>query len=173
MAGRVLVFTGDGKGKTTAAVGMAIRAAGHGGRVRIIQFIKSDTRTGESECLTGFPSVEIEQAGLGFSPKPGSSTFRRHREAAAAGLARARETLRAGQFALVVLDEVISATAAGLVTEEDVMNVLEAASPKTDIVLTGRGAGQTLLEMADTVTEMRCVKHAYDAGLPAMKGVEF
>jgi len=171
-APRMLVFTGDGKGKTTAALGMAVRAAGHGMAVKIIQFIKADASTGELAAFAMLPTVAIHQTGKGFVPPPDRPAFACHREAAAAGLRMATEALCGGRYGLVVLDEICTAVDRGLLAEADVVAALKAACADTVVALTGRGATAGLITLADTVTEMHCIKHGARAGWPARKGVE-
>ena len=168
---RILIFTGDGKGKTTAALGMALRAAGHGMSVRIIQFVKNNPHTGELHALQRFDNVQVTQAGLGSVPPPDDPKFTQHQEAARDALALAGEAL-AGPWDMVVLDEICFAVSAGLLAESQVADLLGRARTDTCIVLTGRGATPGLIDLADTVTEMRCVKHAMDAGREAQRGVE-
>lgn len=171
--GRFLIFTGDGKGKTTAALGMALRMAGHGRRVLIVQFIKSDGSTGEIQALGRMPGVELVQKGLGFIPKQAGEARERHRQAAVEALEYAHQALAEGGRDLVILDEICIAVSAGLIEEERVLAAVEAARAETCLVMTGRSAPARLIERADTVTEMRCVKHGYRAGIPAQQGVEF
>lgn len=170
--GRVLIFTGDGKGKTTAALGMALRAAGHDMRVLIIQFIKKRKDTGEISAVENLPNIEIVQTGLGFVPPAGSESFGKHKGAAEAGLIRAAKALTTGAWDVIVLDEICGAVGAGLLEETEVIAILQKASSKTIIVLTGRNATQGLIDIADTVTEMRCIKHGFQTGWDAQKGVE-
>jgi cob(I)alamin adenosyltransferase len=169
---RILLFTGDGKGKTTAALGMAMRAAGHGMKVLVIQFVKSDPRTGEQAAASALAGIRIIQTGRGFLPPKESPEFQEHREAALAGLAQAASALESGAWDMLVLDEVCFAAGKDLLTETEVLRVLDGARPGAIIVMTGRYAPPGLIEAADTVTEMRCVKHAYAAGIEAWKGVE-
>lgn len=172
MTARVLIFTGEGKGKTTAALGMVLRAAGNGLDVAVIQFIKSAGRTGELVACRQLPNVAIQQCGLGFVPKPSEVAYAAHQEAAEAGLALAREWIQRGTR-MVVLDEVCTAVAKGLLKEDEVVAVIREASSEQVLVLTGRGATSGLIELADTVSEIRCVKHGLKSGLPAQAGVEF
>lgn len=170
---RILLFTGEGKGKTTAALGMALRACGHGMPVSVVQFIKADSTTGElaaAACLTGF---EIVQSGRGFVPRADKPAFADHRAAAQAGLQQAAERIAGGRFSLVILDEVCGAVARGLLDEHEVIEAVNRAPPHTCVVLTGRDATPGLVALADTVTEMRVVKHAMQDGRPAEKGVEW
>ena len=170
---RILVFTGDGKGKTTAAMGMALRAAGHGIPTRILQFLKADDSTGEITALKAFPHVEIQQVGKGFVPKPNHPRFACHRTAAEHGLEIATDIMQNGAYHLVVLDEICTAVSLGLLTESAVIELLQQAHGKMVIALTGRGATPALLDLADTVTEMKCIKHGMDAGIKAQKGCEY
>ncbi|MCY2925860.1 MAG: cob(I)yrinic acid a,c-diamide adenosyltransferase [Planctomycetota bacterium] len=170
---RILVFTGEGKGKTTAALGMALRAAGHGMRVHIIQFVKADPRTGEINALSHLPGVTLVQAGRGFLPPATDPKFAAHQAAARDGLAQARQALAAGDIELLILDELCLAVSAGLVAEAQVLELI-AGSGRASLVLTGRGATPGLIAAADTVTEMRPVKHLFDTNRgSAAKGVEF
>jgi cob(I)alamin adenosyltransferase len=170
---RLLIFTGDGKGKTTAALGMALRAAGHGQAVLIVQFVKSDSTTGEMAAVARLPEVEIVQLGRGFLPRNEGPSMESHRQAAVAALAAASDALQSGRYRLVILDEVCIALRAGLLTASGVIDVLSETPPGVCVVLTGRGAPAELLDLADTVTYMRCVKHAYQQGVAAQPGVEF
>lgn len=171
--GRLLLFTGDGKGKTTAALGMALRASGHGMRVRIIQFIKADSATGEVAAVKHLPGVELIQTGLGFVPPEDSHAFPDHREAAQRGLLLAEDATRSGGDDLIILDEICNAIALHLLSEERVVAVLRLAGPRQTIVLTGRDAPESLVELADTVTVMQERKHGLRSGRPAQRGVEY
>ena len=170
--GRILIFTGDGKGKTTAALGVALRASGHGMRVCIIQFVKNAPTTGEVPAIEKLPNVEIFQMGLGFVPAPGDERFADHRAAAEAALDKAKEAVGSGGYDLVVLDEVCFAVSRGLLDEESVLDVIRDLQPRMCLVLTGRGATEGLIAAADTVTEMGNIKHAMQSGRPAQRGVE-
>ena len=169
---RILIFTGDGKGKTTAALGMAFRASGHGLRSSVIQFIKGDASVGEIAAAANSAFIEIHTTGLGFLPPADSPRLVEHRAAAQAGLRKAAEIITGGQFHLVVLDEVCLAVARGLLEERQVVELVARAAPETCLVLTGREATPALIDLADTVTEMRCVKHGMQTGCPAQRGVE-
>lgn len=170
---RVLLFTGDGKGKTTAAMGMALRAVGHGQRVRIIQFIKGNPDSGELNALQKLPLVTLTQTGCGFVRGAVGEALARHCAGAREGLALARESLADPAIALVVLDEICGAVSHALLDEAEVVAALQAAHEGGVVVLTGRRATEGLLDIADTVTEMRCTKHAYHQGVAAQKGVEW
>jgi cob(I)alamin adenosyltransferase len=172
-ARRILLFTGDGKGKTTAALGMALRAAGHGMRTLVIQFIKADPSTGELAACKRLPGIEIVQAGRGFVPDRASPSFEEHCRAAREGLALAEKALENKGCDLLILDEICLAVSRGLLEEKDVLAVLEKGDPALDVVLTGRNATAGLMALADTVTEMRMVKHGLAKGFTARRGVEF
>jgi cob(I)alamin adenosyltransferase len=171
--GRLLIFTGDGKGKTTAALGMALRGGGHGQKVLVLQFIKANPYSGELAALKLIPGVEVRQTGLGFLPPPEDPLFEEHRRAAEQALQQAEEILGAGVYDLVILDEVVTAVTKKLLTEEDLIAALGRRNGQGVLVLTGRGAGPGLLALADTVTEMKNVKHGLKSGWPAQEGVEF
>ena len=170
--GRIVLLTGEGKGKTCAALGMSLRAAGHGMRVMFLQFLKNDASTGEIAALAKIPEIDIVQAGLGFVPKPENPRFSEHHRAAEAALDKARDAIESGEYFMVVLDEVCGAVTSGLITEADVLGVLDLVGEDMCLVLTGRGATPALIEAADTVTDLQHIKHAYESGLPAQKGVE-
>ncbi len=169
---RILIFTGDGKGKTTAALGMAFRASGHGLRTCVVQFIKGDASVGEVAAAATSGQIEIHTTGLGFLPPAGSERFDAHRSAVQAGLRTAFAAVTSGRFAVVVLDEICLAVARHLIEERQVEELIAQAPPDVCLVLTGRGATPGLIAMADTVTEMRSIKHAFQAGRCAQKGVE-
>jgi len=173
-APRILLFTGDGKGKTTAAFGIALRAVGHGLPTLIVQFIKARAATGEWTALRSLAGVEVRQTGLGFVPRSDDAPqFAAHRQAAAEGLRAVAEAMASGRYRVVILDEVCTAVARGLLDEASVIAALRQAPADGVIVLTGRGATPGLIALADTATEMRCIKHGFDAGIQAQPGVEF
>ncbi len=169
--GVVIVHTGDGKGKSTAGFGVALRAAGHGQRVGIVQFIKGTWKTGEQAALKRFPEVTHLISGDGFTWK----TKSRENDIASAerGLGLAAEMLSSGEYDVVVLDEVNVAMSYGYLREAEVIAAVESRPTKTSVVLTGRGAPAGLIDCADTVTEHTAVKHAFQAGIKARLGVEF
>jgi cob(I)alamin adenosyltransferase len=173
MKTRTLLFTGDGKGKTTAALGMVLRAAGHGQRALVVQFVKSDATTGELAACKNLPGVRIVQIGRGFVPPESSPAFAAHREAAAQALEFAAQAIASADWDLIVLDEICTAVAAKLITEESVLELLDRRTHPVCVVLTGRGATPRLIERADTVTEMKCVKHGLKRGIRAQAGVEY
>lgn len=170
---RVLIFTGDGKGKTTAALGMALRASGHGLRTLILQFIKANEAVGELTALEHLPGVEAIQMGRGFVPPPTNPAFPEHRQAALNSLEKAAEALRSRKYDLIILDEICTAMDKGLITEDHILELIEASGEVSCLVLTGRGATNRLIAEADTVTEMRNLKHGLRKGITAQKGVEY
>jgi cob(I)alamin adenosyltransferase len=175
--GLVIVLTGDGKGKTTSAFGQALRAAGWGHAVTVIQFIKGAWRTGEVEALARVPlPVEVLRTGLGFTierlrdPRIPMSA---HEEAARRGLELARDRLSSGNRRLVVLDEVLGAISAGLVTEEEVLAAVAGRAPATNVVLTGRDASARIIDASDIASEVRAIRHPMAQGQAAQRGIEF
>lgn len=171
---RILIFTGDGKGKTTAALGMVLRVSGHGMRTLILQFIKANEAVGELTALRYLPGVEAIQMGRGFVPSATEPAFPEHRQAALHALEKAAEALRSKRYDLIILDEICTAMAKGLITEDQVAEVIDLSSREDScLVLTGRGATDHLISKADTVTEMRCIKHGLQEGWIAQKGVEY
>jgi len=141
-------------------------------RVLFLQFIKHDASTGEIAALAKIPEIDILQEGLGFVPKPENPRFSEHHHAAETALNKARGAIESGEYSMIVLDEVCGAVACGLITEAEVLGVLDLIRSDMCLVLTGRGATPTFIEAADTVTDLQHVKHAYESGVPAQKGVE-
>lgn len=169
---RIVLLTGEGKGKTTSALGMVLRAVGHGQRVCVLHFIKRRGDTGESRALAMLPGVEVHLCGEGFVFEKSGAVFERHVRAAEKGLRLAAERLRDPAFGMVVLDEVCGAVAHGLLSAESVCAAVAGAAPSTVVVLTGRDACPALIGLADTVSRIECVKHGMDNGWPARPGVE-
>ena len=168
--GLVLVHTGDGKGKSTAAFGLALRAHGRGQAVKIYQFMKvPSARFGEHRLFEQL-GIPIEGLGDGFSWK--SRDLDHSAQLALDGWAKAEATIRAGEHFLVVLDEIMYPLRYGWVPLDAVLACLRERPTHVHVVLTGRGAPAELLEVADTVTEMSLVKHHYQAGVPAQRGIE-
>jgi cob(I)alamin adenosyltransferase len=168
----VQVYTGDGKGKTTAALGLTLRAAGYGLRVHIVQLLKGWPHYGELEGVKFLPNVTLRQFGReGFvNPKrPQPADFAR----AKAALEDARSAMLGGEVDIVILDEINNALELGLLPVEDVLALLDARPATVELVLTGRGAPEEICRRADLVTEMRAVKHPYDGGVVARKGIEY
>ncbi len=170
MKGYVQVYTGDGKCKTTAALGLIVRAVGAGLRVYLGQFIKSGDYSEIRLLRERFPEVTIEQYGLGHfirgGPLPADI------EKAQRGLEALANAMKSGSFDVVIADEAHGAVGAGLITERDLLQLIDDKPDTVELVLTGRGAGQALQARADLVTEMRCIKHYYDAGVQGRRGIE-
>ena len=171
--GRVLLFTGDGKGKTTAALGMALRASGHGQRIKIVQFIKSAAMTGEVAAMKKFAGVEFVQTGLGFVPPDNHPDFYSHQNAAEHALQIAAQAVQSKAYDMIILDEICNAVDKKLIAEDDVLALIRSAGSLLCLVLTGRKASDGLIAMADTVTVMHCRKHGFQENIPAQKGVEY
>jgi len=168
--GLVLVHTGDGKGKSTAAFGLALRAHGRGKPVLIYQFMKvPSARFGEHRIFETL-GVPIIGLGDGFSWK--SKDLEHSAQLARDGWAKAEATIRSGERFLVVLDEIMYPLRYGWVPLEPVLACLRERPSHVHVVLTGRGAPAELIELADTVTEMTMVKHHFKAGVPAQRGIE-
>ncbi|MCF4998307.1 cob(I)yrinic acid a,c-diamide adenosyltransferase [Pseudomonas syringae] len=169
--GLLLVLTGNGKGKSSSAFGMLARAMGHGMQCGVVQFIKGRNSTGEELFFRRFPEqVRFHVMGEGFTWE----TQDRQRDIAAAEAAWevSRELLRDPAIGLVVLDELNIALKHGYLDLDQVLSDLQARPPMQHVVVTGRGAKPEMIEMADTVTEMGVIKHAFQAGIKAQKGVE-
>ena len=169
--GVVVVHTGNGKGKSTAGFGVVMRAAGHGQRVAILQFIKGTWKTGEGKLLKTLPGVTHKVSGDGFT----WNTQDKEQDIAAArqGWAWARSAIESGEYDVIVLDELNLTLSYGYLDIEEVAGVLRDKPDHVSIVLTGRRAPPEIIEVADTVTEHTVVKHAYKSGIRARKGVEF
>ena len=173
--GLVMVYTGDGKGKTSAALGLLIRAVGYDWRVCFIQFIKGSWHYGEMDGIQRLaPNVEFIQAGKGFYKIVDDNLpAEAHRAAAQAGLQLAREKIASGDYDLVVLDEINNTLQTELLSVAEVLALIDAKPKWLHLLLTGRGAPPALIERADLVTEMREVKHPYQQGWMAQKGIDF
>ena len=168
--GLVIVNTGDGKGKSTAAFGLALRAHGRGKAVKIYQFMKVPTaRFGEHRMFEKI-GIPIEGLGDGFSWK--SQYLEHSAQLARDGWEKARAAILSGEYFLVVLDEITYPLIYGWLPLDDVLQTLEQRPRDVHVCLTGRRCPQELIDIADTVTEMTLVKHAFKAGVPAQRGIE-
>ncbi|WP_075172233.1 cob(I)yrinic acid a,c-diamide adenosyltransferase [Neptunomonas phycophila] len=168
--GVCLVLTGNGKGKSSSGFGMVARALGHGMQVGVVQFIKGSYSTGEEAFFRRFDEVEYYVMGEGFTWETQDKT--RDIEAASAAWAQAKTLLENDAISLVVLDELNIALKYKYVALDDVITAVQSRPRYQHVVITGRGAPQALIDVADTVTEMQVIKHAYQAGIKAQKGVE-
>ncbi len=167
-----MVFTGQGKGKTTAALGMALRAAGHNMKILVLQFIKGTWHYGELEALKKFDNIAIQPLGAGFTWK--KENLDKDRELAMKGWEEAMKAIESNTYHMVVLDEINYVLSHGLLPLDNVLDFLKNRPPSLHLVFTGRNAPPSLVEMADLVTEMVAVKHPYkDKGIKGQKGIEF
>jgi cob(I)alamin adenosyltransferase len=168
--GVLIVNTGNGKGKSSSAFGMAARALGHGMRIAIVQFIKGSFSTGEEAFFRRFPEVEYHVMGEGFTWE--TQDRERDVRAAAAAWDKASRFLADPAIDMVILDELNIALKYQYIPLTDVLGALRARPARQHAVVTGRAAPPELIEIADTVTEMNVIKHAFQAGIRAQKGVE-
>ena len=170
MKGYVQVYTGDGKGKTTASLGLSLRAAGAGLRVYIAQFIKSGDYS-EINALKRFDDlITVEQFGLGRFIKgaPSDEEIR----AGAAGIAKIKQAFSEGRYDVVIAEEGNTAAACGVLSVEALLELIGSRPDRVELVITGRGADPRVIDAADLVTEMRAVKHYYEKGVVARVGIE-
>jgi len=170
MKGYIHLYTGNGKGKTMAAIGLAVRAAGAGKKTFIAQFVKG-MHYSELESLKRFPEIEIHQFGLDcfIVNEPTQKDI----DAARHGLNTVSAIISNKQYDVIILDEVCIALYYKLFSMEEFLDVLKLKPDETEIVMTGRYATQPLMDVADLVTEMKEVKHYYSCGVEARKGIEF
>jgi cob(I)alamin adenosyltransferase len=172
--GLIIVNTGAGKGKTTAAMGTALRAVGQGMRVLMLQFLKGSWHYGELDAVEAFGNrFVIKQMGRGFvkvgKEKPDPEDVRM----VEAAWSEAEQAIRSGEWDLVILDEINYAIGYGMLDARRVVESLKQKPELVHVILTGRNAHPTIMDLADTVTEMRAVKHAYDKGVMAQRGIEY
>ena len=173
--GLIIVYTGNGKGKTTAALGLALRASGYGMKTCMIQFIKGSWHYGEMDSSRMLePNFEMVAVGKGFvgiiddkSPKED------HVDIAAEAIRISTERITSGRYDIVILDEINYAVKLGLITAGDVLRLMQAKPESVDLVLTGRDADAKVIQAADLVTEMREIKHPFRNGIKAKKGIDF
>jgi cob(I)alamin adenosyltransferase len=171
--GKVQIFTGDGKGKTTAAVGLALRAAGRGLKVLMIQFLKAPDTSGEHFAAKVLePMITIKPMGRkGFIRRRGCEPL--DSVMAETALEEARAAMLGGEYDMIILDEVNYAVHFGLISIEDVVKLMDARPENVELVLTGRYARSEVISRADVVLEMKKIKHHYDKGVPAREGIEY
>lgn len=170
--GRIQVYTGNGKGKTTACFGLAMRAAGHNKKVLIIQFLKGSQHYGEiaSAKKLGITVMQFGRPSFVNPKQPDKADF----ETASKGLDELREAIISGEWDLVIADEINVAIKFGLLALNDVMQVLAVKNQKTELVLSGRYAPPEILESVDLITEMKDIRHYFDTeGLDGREGIEF
>ncbi len=173
--GLVIVYTGKGKGKTTAALGIVLRAVGHGYRVGMVQFIKGEWYYGELTSSKRLePEFEMIAAGKGFvGIIDDDHPIEDHQKAAQAAVALVKEKLASGSYDIMILDEINYAAKLGLISEQDILDIIAAKPDGTSLVLTGNYAPESVIAAADLVTEMKEIKHPYQKGIKAKKGVDF
>ena len=172
--GLILTFTGNGKGKTTAALGMALRALGQGMKVIVLQFIKGGWEYGELKIAEKLgPDFIIKQMGLGFVRNLTEEQKEQHKQAARQALELATQIIVSNKYQMVILDEVFYGIKYGFFTTFDLVELLQQKPPELHLVLTGRGAPEEITALSDLVTEMKEITHPYNKGIIAQKGVEF
>lgn len=169
--GMVIVYTGHGKGKTTAALGLVWRAMGQGLKVAVMQFIKGKWRTGERVFAESLPGLDFKVMGLGFTWE--SDDLSRDKAAAVAAWKESQELILGGAHDVVVLDEITYVINFGFIELDDVLTTLRNRPAHVSVVLTGRNAPQAVQDLADLVTEMAVLKHPYKAGRKALRGIDF
>jgi cob(I)alamin adenosyltransferase len=171
MNGRIHIYTGNGKGKTSAALGLALRAAGNGMKTFIGQFMKG-SEYGELKILENIKEIEVEQFGWEKCiRKEDVQPF--HKEKTREGLQKCFEKAAGKEFDIIILDEILVSLWFGLVEEMDVIDFIDKHPRDKELVLTGRYATEKIMDTADLVTEMRCIKHYYDKGIVSRKGIEY
>ena len=172
--GLTIIYIGDGKGKTSAAVGLAVRAVGTGMRVLFLQFVKGNWQSGEISILEKLPNITVKVLGKGFvgildDQKP----LVEHIKAALDALEQSKKALISGVFDLVILDEALSAIESKLLSVDDIASLIKAKPEQVHLCLTGHKRIKRLIDLADLVTEMKMIKHPYYKGILAQKGIDF
>jgi cob(I)alamin adenosyltransferase len=172
--GLIIVNTGPGKGKTTAAMGTALRAVGNGMKVLMLQFLKGSWHYGELDAVKAFgDNFTMKQLGRGFVKVGGAETDPEDIRMVEEAWQESREAILSGKWDLVILDEINYAISYGMLDPQKVVETLRQKPEMVHVILTGRNAHAKIVEIADTVTEMRQVKHAYEAGILAQRGIEY
>jgi cob(I)alamin adenosyltransferase len=175
--GLVQIYTGDGKGKTTAALGLALRTAGHGGKVLIYQFLKpSSLVLGERSGLRNIGSItllSLDEPWDMFESMGDQKAVERVRLAVSKALKKIQTAAHERYYDLIVLDEIVFCLSKGLAQMEEIRQLIAHRDPCVELVLTGRGAGPELIELADLVTEMKSIKHPFEKGISARRGIEY
>lgn len=170
--GLIHIYTGEGKGKTTAALGLAVRAAGQGLRVLIIQFMKQAVKSGEAKFLQGQKQIKLFAFGQSWVSQR-EATKQQLQASLKPGYELALKEMQQNNYDLIILDELITACSLGLVTQSQVVELIKTKQPHLEVVLTGRGATPELIALADLVTEMKLIKHPHEKGIKARKGIEY
>ena len=172
----IIAYTGNGKGKTSAALGTVLRAAGYHKRSCIVQFIKDGTQYGEHHAIQHHMSdfVDIFQAGIGFYKLPGDEHSETdHLKAASEALKFARKMIGSKKYDIIVLDEILTAQMVRLVSEEDVLDIMDSIPEGLHLIVTGRGASEAVIAKSDLVTDMKEIKHPFQNDEPAVEGIDF
>jgi cob(I)alamin adenosyltransferase len=173
-AGLTIIYIGDGKGKTSAAAGLAIRAAGTNFKVLYLQFVKGDWPSGEREILNNLPNVEVKVMGRGFVGILGDrKPIAEHIRAAKAAMDFCIKALKSKKYDLVIADEAIAAIESDLLTVDDVYKIIKSKPKSVHLCLTGHKRIKKLIDAADLVTEMKMIKHPYYKGILAQRGIDF
>jgi len=170
MKGYIQIYTGNGKGKTTAAIGLAVRAAGHNKNCFIGQFMKG-REYGELKTLRKIPQIELEQFGISkcITKEEVSEEYKKKSKKA---LEKCKSKMLSGKYEIIILDEINVSIWFGLIKEKDVLDLIEKKPENVELILTGRYAPESIIEKADLVTEMKNIKHYYDNGVNARDGIE-
>jgi cob(I)alamin adenosyltransferase len=173
--GLVIVVTGPGKGKTTSALGIALRASGYGMKVCIVEFLKGNMYSGEIDGVKKLsPNVEIYLTGKGFYGIRGDQfSHKEHRESAQKGLKLAKKKMLSGEFNILILDEINNAVNLKLVDLSQILELIKNKPPFLHLIMTGRDAHPELIKRADTVTEMKEIKHSFRQGIEPQKGIDY
>ena len=174
-AGLILVMTGEGKGKSTAALGIALRAAGYAMKVCVIEFLKGNMYSGEIDGIKKLaPNVELHITGKGFYRSTDDpEKHKDHRAKAQDAIALAKEKMLSGNYDILILDEINIAVALNLIDLQQVLELMESKPPLMHLVLTGRDAHPEVVKRAHTVTEMKEIKHAYQQGIEPQQGIDY
>ncbi len=173
--GLIIVYTGKGKGKTTAALGIVLRATGYKKKICMIQFIKGSWHYGEMDSSKRLePEFEMITVGKGFvGIIDDKSSKEEHKEIAKEAVKISNEKIHSGNYDIIILDEINYAVNLELISVDDVLNLIKSKPPEMDLVLTGNYARDEVIEVADLVTEMREIKHPFQRGIKAKKGIDF
>ena len=172
--GLIIIFTGKGKGKTTAAMGQALRAVGQGLKVLMLQFVKGTWDYGELESIKRLePDFEIQPLGKGFIRSNSKLDENEAQENVTQSWKQARNEILSDKYDMIILDEINYVISYGLLPVEEVLTLFEEKPDRLHLILTGRDAHQSIVERADLVTEMNEIKHQYSKGIKAQKGIEF
>lgn len=171
--GLVIIYTGEGKGKTTAALGLILRASGYNKKILLVQFIKNSF-SGELKSLKKFKNLKIIQGGKGFvGILEDKLPFEEHKKSALETFEKLKKEMESGDWDLIVADEIIGAISGKLISLEEMINLISTKPQEVDLVLIGRGASKELIELADLVTEMKEIKHPFKKRVLAKKGIDY